>query len=162
MPCGIPVLCGINPNFLGLSPCNRQVAYVLLTRAPVATRSAAPRLACVKPVASVHPEPGSNSSLLIYLFLLFPCALLSHIELTLLSFFLPRHPLMPQSYCIPMKVFQRSSPSKKKPRYTKLPSKADAKVRKNSNTIQINYNYFLFVFRKRKDVLLSFGQNLFI
>ena len=24
---------------------------------------AAPRLACVKPVASVHPEPGSNSSL---------------------------------------------------------------------------------------------------
>ena len=26
---------------------------------------AAPRLACVKPVASVHPEPGSNSSLLI-------------------------------------------------------------------------------------------------
>ena len=28
---------------------------------------AAPRLACVKPVASVHPEPGSNSSLLLYL-----------------------------------------------------------------------------------------------
>ena len=24
---------------------------------------AAPRLACVRPVASVHPEPGSNSSL---------------------------------------------------------------------------------------------------
>ena len=30
---------------------------------------AAPRLACVRPVASVHPEPGSNSSL--YLFFLF-------------------------------------------------------------------------------------------
>ena len=30
----------------------------------VATR-AAPRLACVKPAASVHPEPGSNSSLYI-------------------------------------------------------------------------------------------------
>ena len=31
---------------------------------------AAPRLACVKPVASVHPEPGSNSSLfkLFYVF----------------------------------------------------------------------------------------------
>ncbi len=47
----------------------RQVGYVLLTRAPVAIKSlqanfhAAPRLACVKPVASVHPEPGSNSSL---------------------------------------------------------------------------------------------------
>ena len=40
---------------------------MLLTRAPVATNvllhRAAPRLACVKPVASVHPEPGSNSSL---------------------------------------------------------------------------------------------------
>ena len=31
---------------------------------------AAPRLACVKPVASVHPEPGSNSPLFI-LFLFF-------------------------------------------------------------------------------------------
>ena len=30
----------------------------------IATYYAAPRLACVKPVASVHPEPGSNSSLL--------------------------------------------------------------------------------------------------
>ena len=29
--------------------------------------NAAPRLACVKPVASVHPEPGSNSSLYKYL-----------------------------------------------------------------------------------------------
>ena len=27
---------------------------------------AAPRLACVKPVASVHPEPGSNSTLYIF------------------------------------------------------------------------------------------------
>ena len=39
---------------------------MLLTRAPVATiciatHCAAPRLACVRPVASVHPEPGSNS-----------------------------------------------------------------------------------------------------
>ena len=32
---------------------------------------AAPRLACVKPVASVHPEPGSNSSLYKF-FCLFP------------------------------------------------------------------------------------------
>ena len=40
---------------------------MLLTRAPVATirRRAAPRLACVRPIASVHPEPGSNSSLYI-------------------------------------------------------------------------------------------------
>ena len=32
---------------------------------------AAPRLACVKPVASVHPEPGSNSSLLLSCFSFF-------------------------------------------------------------------------------------------
>ena len=30
--------------------------------------SAAPRLACVKPAASVHPEPGSNSPLLLSFF----------------------------------------------------------------------------------------------
>ena len=60
---------GISRDFSRLSPCGGQVAYVLLTRAPVAGKSqqadspAAPRLACVKPVASVHPEPGSNSSL---------------------------------------------------------------------------------------------------
>ena len=46
-----------------------KVGYALLTRAPVAISlsrkkdHAAPRLACVKPVASVHPEPGSNSTL---------------------------------------------------------------------------------------------------
>ena len=64
-PCGTR---GIRPDFSSLSPRHGQVAYVLLTSAPVAgcvlLRTAAPRLACVKPVASVHPEPGSNSSLL--------------------------------------------------------------------------------------------------
>ena len=34
---------------------------------------AAPRLACVRPVASVHPEPGSNSSLLFILSFVFFC-----------------------------------------------------------------------------------------
>ena len=69
--CPLGVLRGIRPDFSGLSPCCGQVAYVLLTRAPVAGKSqqadspAAPRLACVKPVASVHPEPGSNSPLLV-------------------------------------------------------------------------------------------------
>ncbi len=76
-PWGSSVLCGIRPDFSGLSPCKGQVAYVLLTRAPVASGGgqvllpAAPRLACVKPVASVHPEPGSNSSLLLILFFFF-------------------------------------------------------------------------------------------
>ena len=64
-------ICGISRDFSRLFPCKGQVAYALLTRAPVADsvllHLAAPRLACVKPVASVHPEPGSNSSLLLYL-----------------------------------------------------------------------------------------------
>ena len=40
--------------------------YAPFRRSPpesIATPRAAPRLACVKPAASVHPEPGSNSSL---------------------------------------------------------------------------------------------------
>ena len=40
--------------------------YSPVRRSPsgIASNShAAPRLACVKPVASVHPEPGSNSPL---------------------------------------------------------------------------------------------------
>ena len=62
---------GINPPFDGLSRGMGQVGYALLTRAPVvileeqALPDVTPRLACVKPVASVHPEPGSNSSLYI-------------------------------------------------------------------------------------------------
>ena len=67
LPCGRTMPSGINLSFERLSRNNRQVGYVLLTRAPVAINlllgHAAPRLACVKPVASVHPEPGSNSSL---------------------------------------------------------------------------------------------------
>ena len=46
----------------------RQIVYAVLTRAPVVSEVQAlpvtPRLACVRPAASVHPEPGSNSSLL--------------------------------------------------------------------------------------------------
>ena len=52
-----------------LDPSGGQVGYALLTRAPVDAHQkqafdvVSPRLACVKPVASVHPEPGSNSPL---------------------------------------------------------------------------------------------------
>ena len=64
---------------------------MLLTRAPVAGGSkqayfpAAPRLACVKPVASVHPEPGSNSSLFKLFYVLAPESVIvvqSHTSLT--------------------------------------------------------------------------------
>ena len=67
IPCRIKVLWGVNPRFHGLYPGIGQVAYALLTRAPVAIKVLlphdAPRLACVRPAASVHPEPGSNSPL---------------------------------------------------------------------------------------------------
>ena len=71
------MLWSIRPRFHGLSSCNGHVAHALRTLAPVAgnvlLHPAAPRLACVKPAASVHPEPGSNSSLYI---LLLNCLLL--------------------------------------------------------------------------------------
>ena len=64
------VVWDISRRFHRLSPCIGQVAHVLRTLPPVAARvllpRAAPRLACVKPAASVHPEPGSNSSLYIH------------------------------------------------------------------------------------------------
>ncbi len=73
-PTGVPR--GISPDFSGLSPCEGRLPYVLLTRArsPAEQASllpAAPRLACVRPVASVHPEPGSNSPLLLISFFFF-------------------------------------------------------------------------------------------
>ena len=60
---------GISLTFARLFPSDGQVGYALLTRAPVdayrkqASNIVSPRLACVKPVASVRPEPGSNSPL---------------------------------------------------------------------------------------------------
>ena len=51
-----------------------HTCYSPVRRSPakgIATLPAAPRLACVKPVASVHPEPGSNSSLLFIFFFSF-------------------------------------------------------------------------------------------
>ena len=41
LPCGEPILWGISPDFSGLSPCYRWIAYVLLTRAPVAGKGIA-------------------------------------------------------------------------------------------------------------------------
>ena len=76
-PCGEPILWGISPDFSGLSPL-LQVDCIRVTH-PCAGRrqrycylSAAPRLACVRPVASVHPEPGSNSSLYLFFFFIIP------------------------------------------------------------------------------------------
>ena len=40
-PCRVSILWGISPDFSGLSPCYRWIAYVLLTRAPVAGKGIA-------------------------------------------------------------------------------------------------------------------------
>ncbi len=59
--------CGISHRFRWLFPTQGQVAYALLTRAPLYLRPEGHvlvRLACMKPAASVRPEPGSNSPLL--------------------------------------------------------------------------------------------------
>src|ERR1700710_2411924 len=59
----LAVISGISPGFPGLSQSSGQVAHVLLTRSPLTRRFA--RLACVKHAASVRPEPGSNSPLML-------------------------------------------------------------------------------------------------
>ena len=59
-------VCGITPAFAGLSPFERPVRYVFLTRLPCYCRPCERpriRLACIKHAASVRSEPGSNSPL---------------------------------------------------------------------------------------------------
>ena len=66
------VLVRISPGYPSVTG-RLHTRYSPVRRSPSVSASwyhAAPRLACVRPVASVHPEPGSNSSLYDF-FLLF-------------------------------------------------------------------------------------------
>ena len=56
---------GISNRFQLLSPAQRQILYILLTRPPLSSDRSQilVRLACIKHAASVRPEPGSNSPL---------------------------------------------------------------------------------------------------
>ena len=68
-PCDSNALCGISTSFPVLFRTHRQVAHALLTRPPL-FRGRSPvtvRLECVMHAASVHPEPGSNSLIIVYL-----------------------------------------------------------------------------------------------
>ncbi len=62
-------LCGISSRFQLLSPTPGQVTHALLTRSPLSQEKQAPlgsvRLACVRRAASVRPEPGSNSLIMV-------------------------------------------------------------------------------------------------
>ncbi len=79
MGCPIFMAWSLNSPFGGLSSSDSQVGYALLTHSQVAIIQnrnpvhAAPLLACVKPVASVHPEPGSNSPLYNISYVHTPC-----------------------------------------------------------------------------------------
>ena len=72
--CRLPMLCGISTSFPVLFPSVRQVAYALLTRPPLSILKIyrsfilwfLARLACVRHAASVHPEPGSNSQIKVF------------------------------------------------------------------------------------------------
>ena len=85
LPMGCPT--GMYAGLARLSPgCppgrgRLHTCYSPVRRSPAecaSTLPAAPRLACVKPAASVHPEPGSNSALLVYIFRIsFSCCCLS-------------------------------------------------------------------------------------
>ena len=62
------VLVRISPGYPSVTG-RLHTRYSPVRRSPSVSASwyhVAPRLACVRPVASVHPEPGSNSSLYIF------------------------------------------------------------------------------------------------
>ena len=63
--CPLPSAWGMTRRFHRLSAARGWVAYALRTRPPLSPprRGDPARLACIRPAASVHPEPGSNSSL---------------------------------------------------------------------------------------------------
>ena len=70
-----------------------HTCYSPVRRSPaggVNSSPAAPRLACVKPAASVHPEPGSNSPLLVYI--------VSYFLLSVVSFTDSGFPLLFMTY----------------------------------------------------------------
>lgn len=59
-------LSGISTSFKVLSQAKGQITYALLTRAPLYSYPEGyflVRLACIRHAASVHSEPGSNSSI---------------------------------------------------------------------------------------------------
>ena len=64
-PCDLSALCGISNCFRLLFHTQRQIAYALLTRPPLTVFLQFVRLECVRHAASVHPEPGSNSLVII-------------------------------------------------------------------------------------------------
>ena len=117
-------------RFHRLSAARGWVAYALRTRPPLSPprRGDPARLACIRPAASVHPEPGSNSSLY-YCFSVFLFRLMGS---ALLSLFLPVPPrptltarrgflCWPQAFKeLPQTLFSVSRPSSFRLRAAKI------------------------------------------
>ena len=105
-------------RFHRLSAARGWVAYALRTRPPLSPprRGDPARLACIRPAASVHPEPGSNSSLYycfsVFLFRLMGSALLS---LFIPSRSAPPDPPGPTRLPVLASSFQRTSPRTSNP-----------------------------------------------
>ena len=77
------VLVRISPGYPSVTG-RLHTRYSPVRRSPSVSASwyhVAPRLACVRPVASVHPEPGSNSSLYYFFFSIIPSKTLPSLPL---------------------------------------------------------------------------------
>ncbi len=141
----------------------------------VASYNVTPRLACVRPVASVHPEPGSNSSLYKNYYdcfnslLFFTRVLTQRITLSFLvcisifskndvslitNFFISFKPKLNfQSFFTPHPLLS-------------VALKADAKITTLIPILQMffekNFNYFFKPFSKLKHLFSSFSKTYFL
>ena len=152
----------ITRRFHRLSACRGWVAYALRTRPPLSCprRGTPVRLACIRPAASVHPEPGSNSSLY-YCFYLIDFCLMGSAFLYLLRFLI-RQPVRPRgspAVCLVLaSSSQRSFPQKPLPSFLPLfPSLAGCK----NTTFYITSKHFFHFFCKIIGMTLVFKEKNF-
>ncbi len=133
------VLVRISPGYPPLMG-RLHTRYSPVRRSPAKKASflpAAPRLACVKPVASVHPEPGSKSSL--YFFLFFLKLKMASLNLLVFGLFLTVgfFPFLSLYYILLFSISQRT-----------LSSFLDEKDCKDTAFISYPPNFFTSFFRK--------------
>ena len=136
----------ITRRFHRLYATGRWVAYALRTRPPLSCprRGIPVRLACIRPAASVHPEPGSNSSLYYCLSFLFFCLMGSALPSYLLRFLICRiHALAgPGCSFVLASSYQRSLSKTSPLSRSSLPCFAGAKVQ----LFYLPTTLFLFIF----------------
>ena len=150
-------LWGIRPDFSGLSPCYRQIAYVLLTRAPVAAKgiatSALPldlhvlglslafilsqdqTLRCISNVSFLYLQSDSRPKLTSFFSLVLHLLLFSLVN----DLYLPR---LPEVLSTP---FQRRKCCKGTPFFLSLPNFSTTFFQKIFRKKPFNpYNFFIY------------------